>query len=81
VTDRLLDAAEVAAMLNVPVSWVRQETLAGRIPFVPLGRHRRYDRAKVLEWVESLSSNGSAGAVCGSRRTGCNRGTGSDTRR
>jgi excisionase family DNA binding protein len=52
VTDRLLDAAEVAELLAVPVSWVRAETRAGRIPHLELGRYRRYDREAVLAWLE-----------------------------
>jgi excisionase family DNA binding protein len=52
VSDRLLTAAEVAEMLSVPESWVRQETRAERIPHLRLGRYCRYERAAVLEWVE-----------------------------
>jgi hypothetical protein len=44
----LLDAQGAAELLNVPVSWVRAETRADRIPYVPLGRYRRYE-ADVLE--------------------------------
>ena len=51
-TERLLIAAEVAERLNVPVSWVRAETRAGRIPHVPLGRYRRYDWPAVEAWLE-----------------------------
>ncbi len=52
VTDRLLEAREVAELLSVPVSWVRAETRAGRLPHVCLGRYRRYDREAVLGWLE-----------------------------
>ena len=52
-TDRLLEAAEVAEFLAVPVSWVRAETRAGRIPHLELGRYRRYDREAVLAWLET----------------------------
>jgi excisionase family DNA binding protein len=52
VTDRLLDAKEVAERLNVPESWVRAETRAGRMPHVALGRYRRYDWQAVVEWLE-----------------------------
>jgi excisionase family DNA binding protein len=50
--ERLLTAAEVAELLSVPESWVRQETRAGRMPCLELGRYRRYDREAVLEWLE-----------------------------
>jgi excisionase family DNA binding protein len=58
VTDRLLDAKEVAELLNVPVSWVRETTRAGHLPSVALGRYRRYDRDDVLEWVAELKAGG-----------------------
>lgn len=59
-TGRLLTATDVAELLAVPESWVRRETRAGRLPFVPLGRYRRYDEAKVLAWVEELSNGNGA---------------------
>lgn len=49
----LLEAHEVAELLSVPVSWVRAETRAGRIPHLELGRYRRYDREAVLAWLET----------------------------
>jgi excisionase family DNA binding protein len=58
VTDRLLEATEVAELLNVPVSWVRETTRAGHMPVVELGRYRRYDRAEILAWVEGLKTGG-----------------------
>ena len=57
-TDRLLEAQEVAELLSVPVGWVREHTRTGAIPHVQLGRYRRYDRAEVLAWVESLKTGG-----------------------
>jgi excisionase family DNA binding protein len=52
VTDRLLTASEVAERLRVPLSWVRAETRAGRIPHVKLGRYRRYDSPAVVNWLD-----------------------------
>jgi excisionase family DNA binding protein len=52
-TDRLLEAKEVAELLSVPESWVRQETRANRIPHLELGRYKRYDRDAVLAWLEA----------------------------
>lgn len=57
-TERLLNAEDLAAMLHVPVSWVREHTRSGAIPHVPLGRYKRYDRDEVLAWVESLKAGG-----------------------
>jgi excisionase family DNA binding protein len=52
--DRLLEAKDVAELLGVPVGWVREQTRAGNVPHVTLGRYKRYDRGDVLAWVESL---------------------------
>jgi len=58
VTERLLEAREVAELLNVPTGWVREHTRSGAIPSIELGRYRRYDRDDVLAWVESLKAGG-----------------------
>jgi excisionase family DNA binding protein len=55
---KLLDANEVAAMLNVPVSWVREHTRSGAIPHQPLGRYVRYDEADVLAWLQECKQPG-----------------------
>jgi excisionase family DNA binding protein len=57
-TERLLDAQEVAELLNVPVSWVRESTRSGALPSIALGRYRRYDRQAVLDWLESCKRPG-----------------------
>ncbi len=57
-SERLLDAAEVAAMLSVPLSWVRETTRAGAMPHVVLGRYRRYVEADVLAWLETVKQPG-----------------------
>jgi excisionase family DNA binding protein len=56
--DRLIDAREVAELLNLPVRWVREATRDGRLPVVRLGRYRRYDADDVLAWVEEQKSGG-----------------------
>jgi excisionase family DNA binding protein len=58
VTERLLEAREVAELLSVPVGWVREHTRSGAIPSIELGRYRRYDRGDVLAWVESMKAGG-----------------------
>lgn len=60
VTDRLLEAREVAELLSVPERWVREHTRSGLIPCVPLGRYRRYRRQAVIEWVASREQGGAA---------------------
>ena len=57
-TDRLLNADEVAALVSVPVTWVRESTRSGSIPVVELGRYRRYRETAVLAWLESCSKPG-----------------------
>ena len=56
--DRLLDATELAALLNVPVTWVRESTRSGAIPHIKLGRYRRYREADVMAWLDACSSPG-----------------------
>lgn len=58
--DKLLTAEEIAAVLSVPTSWVRDHTRQGRIPHVQLGRYVRYRLDKVLEWVEEQEGGGAA---------------------
>jgi len=50
--DHLLIAEEVAELLAVPASWVRQATRTGALPHVRLGRYVRYQRATVFAWIE-----------------------------
>lgn len=57
--DRLLDAKEVAGRLNVPVSWVREQTRLDAIPHIRLGRYVRFDWAEVEAWLlEQRAGNG-----------------------
>jgi len=57
---RLLDAAELAEILNVPVTWGREATRSNVIPHIELGRYRRYDLAAVLAWLEECKQPGRA---------------------
>ena len=50
--DRLLTAKEVAALLAVPESWVREATRDGRLPHLCLGRYRRYQRPALDAWLQ-----------------------------
>jgi len=58
---RLLTAAEVAELLGVPESWVRDHTRAGHVPHVSLGRYVRYRESDVLAWIDTLVTNGKPG--------------------
>jgi len=59
-SDRLLDAAEVADVLNVPTRWVREHTRSGLLPCVRLGRYVRYRREAVDSWIAEQESGGAA---------------------
>ena len=62
--DRLLTAQEVAELLAVPLSWVREATRGERLPYVALGRYRRYRRQDIEAWLGQQQ----AGPTPGSRR-------------
>ena len=50
-SERLLTAGELAELLAVPVSWVREATREGRLPHLTLGRYRRYQRPAIEAWL------------------------------
>jgi predicted DNA-binding transcriptional regulator AlpA len=51
---RLLDAHDVAEMLGVKVAWVWAKTRSGEIPYVPLGRYKKYRVEAIQAWLEEL---------------------------
>lgn len=65
-TERLLLATDVAEILAVPVTWVREATRDGRLPHLRLGRYVRYERMAVFEWLTEQR----AGGIRGGRRSG-----------
>jgi len=51
----LLSVNDLAAKLNLPVSWVysrTRETGPGSIPRVRLGKYVRFEWERVKEWIE-----------------------------
>jgi excisionase family DNA binding protein len=56
VPGRLLNAREVGELLGVPTSWVYEQSRAGRIPTVSLGRYRRYRLEAILDWLDRLET-------------------------
>ena len=48
----LLDCAAAAALLNVRVSWVRDATRLGQLPCLRVGRHLRFTRPMLEEWLD-----------------------------
>jgi len=60
VSERLMTADDVAELLSVPVSWVRESTRSGAMPCVRLGRYVRFERAAVEGWLEECRQPGRA---------------------
>jgi len=56
--DRLLTADEVAEILSVKVSWVREATRDARLPHICLGRYRRYRALEIEAFLESRRDGG-----------------------
>ncbi len=50
-SERLLTADQVAALLQVPTTWVYRAAREGELPSVPLGRYVRFDAAAIEKWV------------------------------
>jgi excisionase family DNA binding protein len=61
VNERLLTAHEVADLLAVPLSWVREATRDGRLPHLKLGRYRRYQAAAIHAWLAQQEQGGLGG--------------------
>lgn len=47
----LLDCAAAAGLLNVRVSWVRDAARMGHLPCLRVGRHLRFTRVMLEEWL------------------------------
>jgi excisionase family DNA binding protein len=58
VTERLLDAAEAAELLNVPAGWPLEQARAGNIPHVRLGRDVRFRGRRSSLGLEELEQGG-----------------------
>lgn len=57
---RLLTAFEVAALLAVPESWVRDATRSGVLPAVQLGKYVRYRFDDITTWIHSQENRRNA---------------------
>jgi excisionase family DNA binding protein len=47
----LLNASEAAGLLAVLPSWIYEAVRAGRVPCLKLGRHVRFTRAMLEDWL------------------------------
>ncbi len=61
---RLMTAGDVALLLGVAPTWVYQQSRAGRIPTVTLGRYRRYRREAIEAWLVELEQLASQSGPC-----------------
>jgi excisionase family DNA binding protein len=78
----LLDCAAAAALLNVRVSWVRDAARLGQLPCLRVGRHLRFTRAMLEEWLAGQFAERSAASRAYPRSTsGQVGGSGRETRR
>jgi len=55
--ERLLDAQQLADILQVPVTWIEQQAREGNIPSLPFGRRRRYRRSAVEAAIKRRNAN------------------------
>lgn len=53
--ERLLTVDDVAALLQVPRTWVYAQSRSGAIPTVRLGRYYRYEPGAVRAWIQERS--------------------------
>jgi excisionase family DNA binding protein len=58
--DELLTVADVAKILNVPVSWVYDRTRRrglDRLPHLKLGKYVRFQLQEILHWLDRNKGN------------------------
>jgi len=55
---KLVTAQVLAAILNVPVTWIYQRTMQGKsaIPFLKFGKYVRFDPEEVIRFFEEKKS-------------------------
>ncbi|MGD1057255.1 MAG: helix-turn-helix domain-containing protein [Solirubrobacteraceae bacterium] len=71
-SEPLLDCVAAAALLNVRVSWVRDAARLGHLPCLRVGRHLRFTRAMLEDWLaaQAASTRGQAAGRTGTRTAG-----------
>jgi excisionase family DNA binding protein len=52
-SEPLLDARAAAALLSVRPSWIYEAVRTGRLPHLKIGRHVRFLRSDLEDWVLS----------------------------
>ena len=70
-SEPLLDCAAAAELLSVRVSWVRDAARLGHLPCLRVGRHLRFTRVMLEEWLvaqfDSSAEQQSRPAAVGAR--------------
>jgi excisionase family DNA binding protein len=58
-SDQLVTPQEMAAILNVPVSWIYQRTRLGpeAIPHIKMGKYVRFKPAEVINFYQAKEKN------------------------
>ena len=67
-SEPLLTASQVAELLAVPESWVREATRANRLPHLKLGRYRRYQQTAIEAWLHDQQAGPTTPSGPGGRR-------------
>jgi len=73
--DRLLDAKEAAALLNVPVSWIYQHVRTrteDKLPHLKLGKYGRFSALALTQWLENRQIGNSSWSVVHRRHVQAN---------
>lgn len=52
-TQPLLDARRAAELLAVKPSWIYEAVRSGQLPCLKIGRHIRFTRRMLEDWLES----------------------------
>ena len=55
--DRLLRPEQAAWYLNVKTSWVYEAVRAGRLPCLRVGRHIRFTRGMLEDWLAAQAKS------------------------
>ena len=60
--EQLATPQEMAAILNVPVSWIYQRTRLGSaaIPHIKMGKYVRFNPVEVIGFFKAKENNGGA---------------------
>lgn len=58
--EQLVTPQEMAAILNVPVSWIYQRTRLGpaAIPHIKIGKYVRFKPVEVIDFFKAKKNNG-----------------------